>query len=250
MKRTYMSAILGGAAVFLAAAVLCVGCKPSGDSNPTGGADGNRTGAATLLDEGAQALQSEDWARAYDKFTDAIAADDKNVDAYYGRAAAAGAIAEGHYRLAQAAATNEDVKSGEEEAKKADEYFKKSVDDCDKILSLDPQYADAYFLKGVAAQYQGAWEDGIAAFTECVKLDPSRAEAYHHRGEIYSNIGDYMNSGLDFKKASELGYTDGSEAADASASSDPADFSDLNYDAAEGDAASGEEGAEKTDAGE
>lgn len=248
MKRTYMSAILGGAAVFLAAAVLCVGCKPSGDANPKDG--GDKGGAATLLDEGAQALQSEDWARAYDKFTDAIAADDKNVDAYYGRAAAAGAIAEGHYRLAQAAATNEDVKSGEEEAKKADEYFKKSVDDCDKILSLDPQYADAYFLKGVAAQYQGAWEDGIAAFTECVKLDPSRAEAYHHRGEIYSNIGDYMNSGLDFKKASELGYTDGSEAADASASSDPADFSDLNYDAAEGDAASGEEGAEKTDAGE
>ncbi|MGN1064533.1 MAG: tetratricopeptide repeat protein, partial [Thermoguttaceae bacterium] len=138
---------------------------------------------------------------------------------------------------------------GEEEAKKADEYFKKSVDDCDKILSLDPQYADAYFLKGVAAQYQGAWEDGIAAFTECVKLDPSRAEAYHHRGEIYSNIGDYMNSGLDFKKASELGYTDGSETADA-ASSDPADFSDLNYDAAEGDAADAEEDAEKTDAGE
>ena len=62
-----------------------------------------------------------------------------------------------------------------------------------------------------------------------------------------------MNSGLDFKKASELGYTDGSEAADASASSDPADFSDLNYDAAEGDAADApaeETGAEKTDAGE
>ena len=58
-----------------------------------------------------------------------------------------------------------------------------------------------------------------------------------------------MNSGLDFKKASELGYTDGSETADA-ASSDPADFSDLNYDAAEGDAADAEEDAEKTDAGE
>ena len=137
-------------------------------------------------------------------------------------------------RLAQAAATNQDVKTGETEAGKADEYFQKALSDCDKVLELDAKFADAHFLKGVVAQYQGRWEDGIEAFSQCVSLDPQRADAYHHRGEIYEHIGDSMNSSVDFNKASELGYSDGTESsADGSA---PPDFSDLNYDPDEGQA--------------
>ncbi len=227
MKRTDFSGVLSCAAAILAVAILVVGCKPQGEKNDPG------SKAADSCQQGAEALMAEDWTRAYDRFSDAIAADQKNVDAYYGRAAASGAMAEEHYRLAQAAATNQDQKTGEAEAKKADEFFKKSIDDCEKILEIDPDYADAYFLKGVAAQYQGAWQDGIDAFSECVKLDPKRAEAYHRRGEIYDNIGDYMNSSVDFKKASELGYADKKQSEDQDQNGDLEDFSDLNYDAEE-----------------
>ncbi len=220
MKRTNIRVATCYIAVVLIGAFFCSGCNPSRDKPGS-----NETSAEDL---GAKALEEGDWARAYDKFSDAIAANDQDVDAYYGRASASLEIAQGHYRLAQAAATNQDVKTGEAEAAKADASFQKAIDDCDKAISLDANFADAYYLKGVVAQYQGAWEKGIEAFSQCVKIDPDRAEAYHRRGEIYDHIGDYMNSSVDFKKAGDLGYSDGEET--EVAPSDLDDFSDLNYD--------------------
>lgn len=205
MKRNLWA--LGGAAVLT---LLFGGCQPTDGDNMENapGKNGAASSAENPSDLGAAALDSGDWTRAVDAFSDAIAADAKNVDAYFGRAAASTAIAKDHYRLAKAAATNEDTETGRKEAAKADEYFQKSLDDCAKILEIDPKFAEAYFLRGVAAQYQANWEPGIEAFTKCVELDPTRAEAFHRRGEIYAHIGDYMNAEVDFKKAAELGYKD------------------------------------------
>ena len=188
-----------------------------------------------FIQEGTEALDKGDWARAYDAFSKAIEADANNANAYYGRAASSSAQAEEHYQLAQAAATNGDQEKGMNEVAKADSFFEKSTQDCDAALKVDPGYSDAYYLKGVAAQYQGRWNDGIEAFTECVKLAPKNAQAYHRRGEIYDNIGDYVNSTVDFKKASELGYADESSSKESTTD----DFSDLKYDVDE---------SEKTDA--
>ena len=189
--------------------------------------DGKKNQVDERLKAGAQALENEEWARAFDAFADAIDADPQNADAFYGRAAAASAQAEEHYRLAQAAATNQDVEKGREEAEKADQFFARVVEDCNAAIKINPNYADAYFLKGVAAQYQAAWDDGIEAFTQCVKLDPQRGEAFHRRAEIYDHVGDYMNSSVDFKKAAELGFVKKDEKSQEAIDED---FSDLKYD--------------------
>lgn len=223
-KYNWTSRAVASAMCVAVATAFVFGCKPSENRDKGNALNSNVT------EEAVKALDADEWTRAYDKFTDAIAADDKNVDSYYGRASAALNIAKGHYSLAQAAATNNDIETGTAEAQKADEYFQKAIDDCDKILTLAPNFADAYFVKGIVAQYQGAWEKGIEAFSECVKLEPERAEAYHRRAEIYDNTGDYMNASVDFKKASELGYSDGTEST-AEETVDLEDFSDLNYDA-------------------
>ncbi len=208
-------------AMILAFVACNVGCKPQ----PQG------TDQNNYIQDGTEALDKGEWSRAYDAFSQAIQEDAQNADAYYGRAAASSAQAEEHYQLAQAAATNGDQKKGMEEVAKADSFFAKSIQDCDAALKVDPAYSDAYYLKGVAAQYQGRWNDGIDAFSECVKLAPNNAQAYHRRGEIYDNIGDYVNSTVDFKKASELGYAD----ANSDKESAPDDFSDLKYDVDEGE---------------
>ena len=185
----------------------CGGCdKGKNGENPVNGA--SQASAGGPIDAGAAALDAGEWTRAYDAFSDAIAADPNAVDAYFGRAAASLAIAEERYRLAEAAATNGDVKTGTAEAEKANENFAKAIADCDKTLELDAKYADAYFIRGVAAQYQGDWNAGIEAFTKCVELSPEHAEAYHRRGEIYDHTGDYGNASIDRKKAAELGYRD------------------------------------------
>ena len=185
----------------------CGGCdKGKNGENPDNGA--SQASAGGPIDAGAAALDAGEWTRAYDAFSDAIAADPNAVDAYFGRAAASLAIAEERYRLAEAAATNGDVKTGTAEAEKANENFAKAIADCDKTLELDAKYADAYFIRGVAAQSQGDWNAGIEAFTKCVELSPEHAEAYHRRGEIYDHTGDYGNASIDRKKAAELGYRD------------------------------------------
>lgn len=183
----------------------CGGCVDGSGEN----GEGPKTDVeATALDSGAAALDAGEWTRAFDSFSAAIAADPAAVDAYYGRAAASLALAQDRYRLAQAAATNGDRETGVAEAAKADEHFKQATDDCAKTLELDPQRADAYFIRGVAAQYQGDWNAGLEAFSKCVELDSSNAEAYHRRGEIYDHLGDYMNASVDRKKAAEMGYRD------------------------------------------
>ena len=210
-----------GLATVLLAALAVPACKENQNPEPAPSGDAVASGKAAL-DEG-------DWSRAYDSFTTAIAANPNDVDSYYGRAAASLARAKEHYSLAQAAATNGKIEDGRAEAAKADEFFKKATDDADAILKIDAKYAEAWFLKGVACQYQAMWDEGIDAFSECVKLDAERAEAYQRRGEIYDHIGDYMNASVDFKKASELGYSDGPTDAAAALEND-VDFSDLNYD--------------------
>ena len=185
----------------------CGGCdKGKNGENPAN--DAASQTSAGQIDAGAAALDAGEWTRAFDAFSDAIAADPTAVDAYFGRAAASLAIAEERYRLAEAAATNGDVKTGTAEAEKANENFAKAIADCEKVLELDAKYADAYFIRGVAAQYQGDWNAGIEAFTKCVELSPENAEAYHRRGEIYDHTGDYGNASIDRKKAAELGYRD------------------------------------------
>ncbi len=204
MKRFFWA--VGTSAALTVA--CCGGCdKGKSGENPANDA-ASQTAAGSQIDAGAAALDAGEWTRAFDAFSDAIAADPTAVDAYFGRAAASLAIAEERYRLAEAAATNGDVKTGTAEAEKANENFAKAIADCEKVLALDAKYADAYFIRGVAAQYQGDWNAGIEAFTKCVELSPENAEAYHRRGEIYDHTGDYGNASIDRKKAAELGYRD------------------------------------------
>ncbi|MBQ9372607.1 MAG: hypothetical protein IJU03_10490 [Thermoguttaceae bacterium] len=216
---------LASTTAFIALLIFAIawsGCKREG-----------ATGVAqTHLEEGGRALDAGDWSRARDAFTSAIETNDQLIEAFYGRAAATLAQAEEHYKLAQAAATMSDVDRGETEAQRADVLFDETKQDCDAALGLDPDFSEAYFIKGVVAQYQGAWNEGIEAFTECLRVDPNRAEAYHRRGEIYDHIGDYINSTVDFKKAGELGFVKKDDAQD-SPQLDEDDLSDLKYDADE-----------------
>ncbi len=208
MKR-YFWAVGATAALTVA---CCGGCDKGNGEN---GENSQTALGQTTLDAGAAALDAGEWTRAFDAFSEAIAADPTAVDAYYGRAAASLALAQERYRLAQAAATNGDAKTGAEEAAKADERFKKTLEDCAKTLELDPKRADAYFIRGVVAQYQGDWNAGIEAFGKCVELDSTNAEAYHRRGEIHDHLGDYMNASVDRKKAAELGYRDAESASES-----------------------------------
>jgi tetratricopeptide (TPR) repeat protein len=55
--------------------------------------------------------------------------------------------------------------------------------------------SDDAFQRGVAALTKGTYDQAIVYFTESLKRDPQRVEAYHNRGEAYRLKGEYDQGG-------------------------------------------------------
>ena len=55
--------------------------------------------------------------------------------------------------------------------------------------TLDPDFADGYFNKGLALENLGRYDEAIAAFEETIYRVPELAEAWHHKGIAYEKLG-------------------------------------------------------------
>jgi tetratricopeptide (TPR) repeat protein len=87
---------------------------------------------------------------------------------------------------------------------KSDEY-PKSIEDYTKAIELNPQYADAYYNRGVAHDDLGEYQKAIEDYTKAIELNPQYADAYSDRGYVYNKIGKYWKAVDDYNKAIELG---------------------------------------------
>jgi tetratricopeptide (TPR) repeat protein len=67
---------------------------------------------------------------------------------------------------------------------------------------------EAYRGRGAAYQVLGEYKRSIQDFDEAIRLDPENAMAYYNRGISYSNLGKLEEAERDFAKAKELGYAD------------------------------------------
>jgi len=57
------------------------------------------------------------------------------------------------------------------------------------------------FQRGVAALTNSAYDQAIAHFTEALRRDPRRVEAFHNRGEAYRRKGEYDRALADYTQA-------------------------------------------------
>ncbi len=85
--------------------------------------------------------------------------------------------------------------------------YNKTIEDCYRILALNPDIPDVYFLRGevclVTNSYRGAillFSKAIEKFTEKDKLFKS----YISRGKVYANMGKHLQAVRDFLKADSL----------------------------------------------
>jgi len=69
---------------------------------------------------------------------------------------------------------------------------------------LNPEYAEAYYNRGVAYGESGKVEEAIADYTKAVELNPESAEAYYNRGIAYGKSGKVEEAIADYTKAIEL----------------------------------------------
>jgi tetratricopeptide (TPR) repeat protein len=76
-----------------------------------------------------------------------------------------------------------------------------AIDDFTRAITLDPDYAEAYYNRGVL--YWRELENyyrSIRDLTRAIELDPGRAEAIFNRGIAYKLRGDYEQAVTDFRR--------------------------------------------------
>ena len=95
--------------------------------------------------------------------------------------------------------------SGDQKAE-LEKYFA-AIDDYNKAIELDSNYAYAYFSRGLAKRKLGDNKGAIADYTKAIELNPNRRIAtnyYNNRGIAKVIIDDYKESIADFNDAIEL----------------------------------------------
>ena len=90
---------------------------------------------------------------------------------------------------------NEMAKQGE---------YKGAIRDYDRVIEIDPDFADAYYNRGVAKvrlkEFKGAVED----FTEAIKLKPDDIFCYLNRGVVKNQLEEFKGAIEDFNEAIKL----------------------------------------------
>jgi tetratricopeptide (TPR) repeat protein len=81
---------------------------------------------------------------------------------------------------------------------------RKSIEYYDKAIRLKPDFAFAYYMRGltygILKEYQQCLED----LNEALRIEPDNAEAYSMRAFTYGVLGDYLRAVEDSKKAIRL----------------------------------------------
>jgi lipoprotein NlpI len=79
-----------------------------------------------------------------------------------------------------------------------------AIADLTEAIELKPDFADAYYDRGIAKICKGDLDGAIADFTKALDLNPENVLAYHNRGCLRYDLLDFTNALADFKKVVEF----------------------------------------------
>ena len=82
--------------------------------------------------------------------------------------------------------------------------FDKAIADFTEAIRLDPRRAEAYWGRAHAYAKKGEFDKAIADFTEAIRLDPRHAEAYCGRAYAYAKKGEFDKAIADYTEAIRL----------------------------------------------
>ena len=75
-------------------------------------------------------------------------------------------------------------------------------------IDKDPNYADAYYNRGISYDALNQFERAIQDFDKAIELDPNDAVAYYNRGNSHHNLMQYELAIQNYNKAIELDPND------------------------------------------
>ncbi|MGU9956866.1 MAG: tetratricopeptide repeat protein [Arenicellales bacterium WSBS_2016_MAG_OTU3] len=93
--------------------------------------------------------------------------------------------------------------------------FEEAIKDFDEAIRLKPDYAAAYWWRGMAKYELKQYKEAIKDFDEAIRLKPDDYIAYRWRGLAWSKLGDNDKARSDLLQALKLAEEQGEqEAAD------------------------------------
>ena len=72
--------------------------------------------------------------------------------------------------------------------------FDNAIEDFDKAIKLNTNYAEAYGNRGIAYGMKGELDNAIEDFNRSIEINPNRAEPYSNRGLAYNDKGEFDNA--------------------------------------------------------
>lgn len=84
------------------------------------------------------------------------------------------------------------------------EIFKAARQDLDRVIELQPDYADAFNLRGSILSDMGQNAAALLDFDQAIKLSPEYAAAYWNRGLVYKVLGNEAKRQADHQRAAQL----------------------------------------------
>ena len=88
----------------------------------------------------------------------------------------------------------------EQTGKKMD--YDKLIADCNKVLELNPDNAEAYSWRGLAHVNKKKYDEAIVDYDKAIELNPDDAETYRYRGLAYESKNNYDKAIAEFLKVS------------------------------------------------
>ncbi len=129
-----------------------------------------------FFDRALERQKAGDLAGAIVDYTQALALDPKNAQAYNNR--------------------------GEARRHRGD--VAGAIADFTRALELDPKHANTYYNRGIARKQQGDLEGAIADYTWALKLNPKFTPAYNNRGFARKQLGDLAGAIADYTQVIKI----------------------------------------------
>lgn len=83
------------------------------------------------------------------------------------------------------------------------------LEDYNKAIELEPNYADAYTDRGNIKKFIGQNEEALADYNIAINFKPDSAHAYANRGDLKFNMGGIDEASADFETALRLAEEQG-----------------------------------------
>ncbi len=79
-----------------------------------------------------------------------------------------------------------------------------ALEDFDRAIAIDPDYARAYHLRGLAREVQGDDPGALDDFNRAIDLAPDYGAAYHSRATLFTKLGQTERATEDIQMVTQL----------------------------------------------